>query len=138
MQKIIIDTNVFVSALIQKSYPYLIVNQVFNNRNIEVCISDELFEEYLMVLSRPKFSHFPDFEANARALLLDISTYSKKYSPQFRLDIISDKDDNKLLELAEVSNAEYLITGNTNDFTMKEYHCTKIVTPKKYWELVNM
>ena len=65
---------------------------------------------------------------------LDIETYSKKYSPSSRIDVISDKDDNKLLELAETSKAEFLITGNHNDFTMSEYKTTKIVTPKEYWE----
>lgn len=134
MQKIIIDTNVLVSSLIQRSYPYLIVSEIFNNRNIEICVSDELFGEYLNVLNRKKFSKFPDFEANAQALLLDIETYSKKYSPSIRIDVISDKDDNKLLELAETSRAEFLITGNRNDFTMSEYKTTKIVTPKEYWE----
>lgn len=51
-----------------------------------------------------------------------------------QLTIISDKDDNKLLELAEESTADFLITGNTNDFTLKKYKQTRIVTPKEYWE----
>ncbi len=50
--------------------------------------------------------------------------------------MISDKDDNKLLELAEVYKAEFLITGNHNDFTMSEYKTTKIITPKEYWEKI--
>ena len=74
MQKIVIDTNVFVSALIQRGYSYHIVNE------------------------------------------------------------FSDKDDNKFLELSSQSKADFLITGNTNDFTIKRYKRTKIVTPKEYWE----
>ena len=134
MQKVVIDTNVLVSSLIQRGYPYLIVNEIFDNRDIEMCISDELFEEYLNVLNRKKFSKFLDFEANARALLLDIETYAKSYSPTVKLDIISDKDDNKLLELAEASKADFLITGNHHDFTINQYKATKIVNPKEYWE----
>ena len=42
MQKIIIDTNVFVSALIQRSYPHHIVIDVFSNDKIQLCISEEL------------------------------------------------------------------------------------------------
>ena len=52
MQKIIIDTNVFVSALIQRSYPFYIVDSVFINNKIKLCISNELFEEYFEVLNR--------------------------------------------------------------------------------------
>ena len=138
MQKIIIDTNVLVSSLIQRSYPYLIIGKIFDSRNIEVCISDELFEEYLNVLNRKKFRKFPDFVTNAQALLLDIERHAKKYIPEIKLDIISDEDDNKLLELAETSGADFLITGNHNDFTMNAYKTTKIVTPKEYWEEVMM
>ena len=54
---------------------------------------------------------------------------------QISLDIISDKDDNKILELADVCMADYIITGNTNDFTFPTYKQTQIVTPKDYWLL---
>jgi len=67
-------------------------------------------------------------------LLADIETRANKYFPTIVLEIISDIDDNKLLELAETCEADYLITGNTNDFTLKEYKSTKIVNPRDYWE----
>jgi uncharacterized protein len=138
MQKIVIDTNVFVSALIQRSYPYFIVRELFSNNDIELCVSDELFEEYYDVLNREKFSKYQDFSAKAQTLLADIQKRAIKYFPAGKLKIINDIDDNKLLELAETSNANFLITGNTNDFTMKEYKETKIVTPKEFWEMYLM
>ena len=65
MQKIIIDTNVLVSALIQRNYPnFIIYNYVLENL-VEVCISVELFEEYFEVLNRPKFIKYPDFISKA-------------------------------------------------------------------------
>jgi putative PIN family toxin of toxin-antitoxin system len=133
MQKIVIDTNVLVSALIQRSYPYYIMIEIFSNNKIQLCLSDELFEEYFNVLNRKKFSKYPDFIANAQVLLIDIEKIAVKYTPSVRLEIIQDTDDNKLLELAETSHADFLITGNTNDFTMQDYKCTKILTPKEYW-----
>ena len=134
MQRIIIDTNVFVSALIQHSYPFYIVDSLFSKKEIQLCISDELFEEYYEVLNREKFSRFPEFLALAQVLLAEIERRANKYYPTIKLDIIRDVDDNKLLELAETCNADYLITGNSNDFTMQEYKTTKIMTPKEYWE----
>ncbi|WP_153795775.1 putative toxin-antitoxin system toxin component, PIN family [Foetidibacter luteolus] len=134
MQKIIIDTNVFVSSLIQKGYSNYIVSEIFLTDDIEICISDELFEEYYDVLNRKRFSKYPDFVSSALSLLITIEKKAVKYFPSIKLHIISDKDDNKLLELAETSCADFLVTGNTNDFTMQEYKGTKIVTPKQYWE----
>nr|AGS53598.1 hypothetical protein [uncultured bacterium contig00070] len=54
--------------------------------------------------------------------------------PTSNIDLLSDKDDNMFLELAEESEADFLITGNINDFTISEYKKTLIVTPKQYWE----
>lgn len=56
------------------------------------------------------------------------------YEPKIQLEIIKDEPDNRLLELAQISKADFIITGNTNHFTMKIYKKTKIVTPKEYWE----
>jgi hypothetical protein len=72
MQSIIVDTNVFVSALIQRSYPYYIVNELFSAVDIQLCISDKVFEEYNAVLNREKFSKYSDFTAKAQTLLVDI------------------------------------------------------------------
>jgi len=133
MQRIIIDTNVFVSGLIQRSYPFYIVDSLFSNNEIQLCISDKLFEEYYEVLNREKFSRFPEFLTLAQVLLAEIERRANRYYPTIKLDIIRDLDDNKLLELAETCEADFLITGNSNDFTMQEYKTTKIVTPKEYW-----
>lgn len=134
MQKVVIDTNVIVSALIQKNYPFLIIDELFIEDKIHLCVSEDLMQEYFDVLSRPKFSNFPDFVAKAESLLIDIGQKAEIYNITIKLDIISDVDDNMILELAETCNADFVITGNTNDFTMSEYKNTKIVTPKEYWE----
>ncbi|MET7258165.1 putative toxin-antitoxin system toxin component, PIN family [Dyadobacter fermentans] len=137
MQKIIIDTNVFVSALIQRSYPYLIVRELFIEEKIQLCVSDELLAEYYEVLSRPKFSQFPDFFIRAEALLADIDNRAEKYYPTTKISLISDQDDNKILELAEESQADFIVTGNTNDFTFTHYKSSRVLSPKEYWELHN-
>jgi putative PIN family toxin of toxin-antitoxin system len=134
MQKIVIDTNVFVSALIQRSYPYLIITELFVEGKIELCISDLLLEEYYAVFNRKKFAKYPDFLNKAEILVAGIETKCLKFTPKKKLTIIADKDDNKLLELADEAKADFLITGNINDFTMKKYKRTKIVTPREYWE----
>jgi putative PIN family toxin of toxin-antitoxin system len=134
MQKIIIDTNVIVSSLIQKSYPHRIIYDLFIEDKIRLCISPFLLAEYSNVLERPKFAQFNEFAARAKTVLANIEIKAVSYQPRITLNIISDKDDNKILELADICEADFIITGNTNDFTFPEYKQTKIVTPKDYWE----
>jgi putative PIN family toxin of toxin-antitoxin system len=137
MKKVVLDTNVLISALIQRSYPNLILYDFVIERQVELCISDDLIEEYLDMLNRPKFSKYPDFGIKAEFVLSQILEISKKFEPKEQIDIISDKDDNKILELAVESNADFIITGNTNDFTMNCFRNTKIVSPKEFWEIFN-
>jgi len=134
MQKIIIDTNVLVSALIQRSYPNFIVFYCVLENLVEVCTSDELVEEYLDVLNRPKFSKYPDFLNKAEFVLAQIESKAINFLPKERFEIISDKNDNRLLELASEANADFIITGNTNDFAMSYFKGTRIVSPKEYWD----
>ena len=134
MQKIVIDTNVIVSSIIQRSYPYFIINELFIDDKIQLCTSDALIPEYYDVLSRSKFSKYQDFYLRAELLLAEIELKSTHYFPTIKLDLISDVDDNMILELADESFADYIITGNSNDFTFANYKETKIVTPKVFWE----
>ena len=135
MQKVIIDTNVIVSSLIQKSYPYHIVFDLFIEDKIHLCVSHQLLVEYYTVLERPKFIQFQDFTTKARNVLANIEMKSTYYKPRIILDIIPDKDDNKILELADECEADFIITGNINDFTLSQYKQTRIVTPRDYWEM---
>lgn len=88
--RLILDTNVLMSALIQRSYPYFIVDNILANRRLQLCISDKFFAKYLDVLNREKFSKSPDFHARAQTLLADIESRSLNFTPTKTVDIISD------------------------------------------------
>ena len=136
MQKIILDTNIVVSALIQKSYPHYIVFNYVLNEQMQLCLSEALLSEYRDVLSRSKFAHINDFERNAEIVLSRFGKIALFYEPKNRLDILKDKSDNKLLELAEESSADFLITGNSVDFNIANYKQTRILSPRIFWEMV--
>jgi putative PIN family toxin of toxin-antitoxin system len=106
----------------------------FIEDKIQLCTSEKLVYEYYEVLHRPKFSIHKDFRIRAETLLSIIILKSKKFIPEIKLNLISDTKDNMLLELADICSADFLITGNTNDFTFSQYKKTKIVTPKEYWD----
>lgn len=132
MQRIILDTNVLVSSLIQKNYPHLIVEHCFE-RNAIICLSEAILKEYFEVLQRPRFARFPDFRNNAEFLLMRLSEMAEIYNPKKRIQLIKDEPDNRFLELAHISEASFIISGNTKDFNFESYQSTRIVTPRTYW-----
>ena len=77
---------------------------------------------------------FHDFFIRAEALLVEVEAKATKYCPAITLGLISDDEDNMILELADKCLADFVITGNTTDFIFPTYKQTKIVTPKEYWD----
>jgi putative PIN family toxin of toxin-antitoxin system len=136
MQRVILDTNVIVSALIQKSYPHHIVFDYVLDGQVQLCLSEALLNEYRSVLSRSKFSKINNFEYNAEIVLNRFAKTALFYVPEICLDILKDKSDNKLLELADESHADFLITGNSVHFTITHYKYTQILSPRSFWEML--
>ncbi|MCP5103753.1 MAG: putative toxin-antitoxin system toxin component, PIN family [bacterium] len=134
MQRIVIDTNILVSSLIIEGYPSQVINELILVRKVSLCLSKAVWAEYIEVLNREKFSKYPSFKTNAEIILGKIDDLALYFQPNLEIDTIKDKSDNKFLELAVFSNAEFLITGNTLDFTIDKFEEVKIVTPREYWE----
>ncbi len=114
MQKIILDTNVIVSSLIQKNFPFLIIEHCLEG-NANICLSNTIWLEYIDVLSRPKFARFADFKSNADFLIARIGEIAEIHEPTFEVNLIKDQPDNRFLELAHITKADFIVTGNTND-----------------------
>jgi len=135
MQKIVIDTNVIVSALIGASYPRQILYNLVFEKKVIVCISGDVFKEYIEVLSREKFRKYPEFVTKAEIVLNKLYELSIKYIPSIKLAVIADEPDNRILELAITAKADYIVTGNTRDFKFSQYEGVKVVTPE---QLINL
>ena len=134
MQKIILDTNVIISGLISNSIPTEILYKLVLSEKVDTCLSDEIFSEYVEVLNREKFVKYSNFKTKANVVLNRIREISTFYKTDRKIDILSDTSDNKFLELAALSFADFLITGNIIDFQLTEFEYTKILTPREYWD----
>ncbi len=134
MQKLILDTNVIVSALISNSIPTKILYELVLTQKAEICLSEEVFGEYVEVLNRGKFSKFANFKTKAEIVLNRLKEIAAFHQTHTKVEVLTDTSDNKFLELAAVSAADYLVTGNMLDFMITEFEYTRILTPRAYWE----
>jgi uncharacterized protein len=133
--RVVLDTNILVSALIGNSYPKQIIYDCIFDQKIIVCVSPQILKEYQEVLKRPKFDKFKDFKKKALNLLAYFEEIAEYYEPTIKLDFINDEADNRFLELALTANAQFIVTGNFTDFDFSEYESIKIVSPKYFYEL---
>ncbi len=130
--RVVLDTNVVVSAcLTPQGAPATILELALLGEFI-AAISAEVLDEYLEVLSRPKFSRAPDRISVVLAGLMEIAV---RVEPAQRTSVSSDDDDNRLLERAEAADADFLVTGNQAHFP-SAFGRTKIVSPRQFLDAI--
>ena len=131
MIRVVIDTNVFVSAgLIPHGVPRRILDRVLFGEGIELFLSPEILEEYEEVASRPKFSQR---RRQLGRLLRRMRKHGTMVVPTEEIDVLSDPDDNKFLACARTAQADFLVTGNRIDFQLKVFEGTEILSPQEFW-----
>ena len=127
--RIVIDTNVFVIALIGKGSPELI--DWLADKKFTVLFSNETYGELLEVVHRPKFKKL--FTENRILRLLELLETIKEIVPVSSVtDICRDKKDNFLLDLSKDGTAAYLITEDFDLLEIEIYHNTKIVKYRQF------
>jgi putative PIN family toxin of toxin-antitoxin system len=126
--KIIIDTNLWISWLI--SDKYIKLDYIIKNEKIELLYSKELIEEYLEVICRPKIQKY--FKKNIiemESVIVEIfDKYATEINIKSKVNICRDKKDNFLLSLAIDGKADYLITGDKDLLELEKFKNTNIVT----------
>lgn len=120
--------------MISNSIPTKILYELVLPKKVELCLSEEIFAEYFEVLNRDKFAKFVNFKTKAEVVLSNLREIAVFYKTDRKVEVLTDTSDNKFLELAAVSSADYLTTGNTLDFTLTEFEYTRILTPREYWD----
>lgn len=123
--KVVIDTNVFVSAAVLKKTSSVIM-EMWKNDKFTLLFSPDIFDEYFEVIARPKFKQE---EGDIRELAKLLTERAVVVEPQIQLDVVKDDpDDNKFLECAVAGKADFIISGDHHLLSIKEYKQIKILT----------
>lgn len=135
MIRVVLDTNIVVSAALRAGgLPEAVFNMAIDGV-IQFCVSEPILAEYEEVLGRRRLAIPPEKVTNALARIREkgyLVTDTVKVDPAACPD---DPDDIIFLECAETAAADYLVTGNTRHFP-NEWKKTKIVTVREFWETV--
>lgn len=123
--KVIVDTNLWISFLIGRKLSCLL--SLLSHPNFELVVSQELLDEIREVSSRPKLMKY--FSQEQIALLLDfMSEETQLYQLENIMPRCRDPKDDYLLELAIVSKADYLVTGDKDLLDLDKIGSCQIVS----------
>ncbi len=131
MIRIVIDTNIVISALLSaESLPEAVINLAFSG-DVQWVASEPILAEYAEVLRRPRFAIGPARTANVMSRIRESVLL---VAPTMRIEATKDTDDNIFLECAQAAAADYVVTGNIRHFP-RIWQKTRIVTPREFIDL---
>jgi putative PIN family toxin of toxin-antitoxin system len=123
--RVIIDTNLWISFLITKDFSKL--DEIIFTKKCLLIFSEELLEEFLEVIKRPKFRRFFT-QTDIENILETIDEYAEFVTVQTKTAICRDPKDNFLLSLSEDGKADFLLTGDKDLLDINIFNQTKIIT----------
>ena len=133
MTRVVIDTNVLVSALLSRHGPNARVLDLVLADKIRPCISEAVLHEYRAVLGRPKFRGLGSSHIDAVIELLE--KLSAKVTPVATLQVSRDEADNRIYECADAAQAHYIVTGNRKHFATP-YKSIRIVNARELLDVL--
>jgi putative PIN family toxin of toxin-antitoxin system len=122
--KVALDTNILISG---RGAPARLLD-AWRRRRYEVIVSGEQLEELSLVSRRPVMRAYVT-PARMGRFINDLRSLAMVVGKLPRIDRSEDTADNFLLAMAEVSSADYLVSGDRRGvLALQTYGQTKIVT----------
>lgn len=130
--KIVLDTNIVVSGLLQsQGNPSQVLTLALAGA-VQVCHDERILAEYAEVLARPRFKFDPKRvrevlnKIEADGLAVDASEHSGLDLP--------DADDEPFLAVVLAASADFLVTGNLADYPPAKRRGCAVVSPAVFME----
>lgn len=129
MNRVVIDTNVFVSSFFG-GVPREIIN-LWKEGKITLCLSQGIIEEYLEVLSRLGLKDRKAIEQLTQLFAEGFHSLYTSKTPKLQI-IEADPDDDKFLECAVALQSKVIISGDRHLKDLKKYIDIEILSPREF------
>lgn len=130
--RLVIDTNVVVSAALKPEGLQRTVLLLAMTRPVHWYVSEAIVAEYALVLARPELK----IRRSSRQQLLQlIKNHARVIVPSRMAQITSDPDGNIFVECADAARDDYLVTGNQRHFPTF-WKNTKIISSTEFLSVI--
>ena len=130
--RIVLDTNVMISALFWAGGIPSKILDAFEERKLVFCVTPDILDEYTRIadnLSRK----YPNVQTKR---FFDLLASDAEMYPNAYLDTPAsrDGDDDKFIACALEANAKVIVSGDKDLLDLKAYKDIEILTPKQFIE----
>jgi putative PIN family toxin of toxin-antitoxin system len=122
--KVVLDTNILISAVVFGGKPREILKQAIAGK-IRLAVSEPIIEEIRDVLGRDKFGYPAPM---IHFIIGELESIAEFVEPREKIEIIEkDVEDNRILECAVAFGADVIISGDNHLLELKIYNGIRIV-----------
>jgi putative PIN family toxin of toxin-antitoxin system len=136
MLKIVLDTNVLLVSLVRHLKYYWVFESIIKGR-FELVVSNEILTEYLEVIVK----RYGLKESESKLDFLLFFPNVQLINPSFKWQLIeADKDDNKFVDCAIASNADYIVTNDKHFNILRDvsFPKVKVITVDEFKALLKI
>jgi len=135
--KVVLDTNVYVSAFIKPSSPPGRILDALVAARFDVVLSDAILNEVTGVLDRPQVARYlrrpPLWTAE---FLVALRRAARLVEPTIVRAVAADPADDLILGTAIAGAADYLVSGNNHLLDLGSFQGIPIVTPRQFLDIL--
>lgn len=136
--RVVLDTGILIAALITTNTPPALIYQAWRKKRFELITSEWQLDEFRRVTRYSKLRRFLK-PAEAGRLVNSLRHQAVILEVLPTVELSPDPDDNPVLAMAEVSQAQYLITGDKKDLlALDTIDGTRIVTARQFAKVVGI
>lgn len=135
--RLVLDTSTIVSAFFWEGNEAELVRKIEQDK-AKMYITSETLKEVEEVIKRPKFSEVMR-KANLtpdQIIQKIVSLSNLVIAPKVTIKVCRDEKDNKFLECAESGKVDYIVSGDEDLLSLKEYKGILIVRTLKILQLL--
>lgn len=131
--RVVIDTNIFISALIRPDGKPGQIIQRWRDGSFTLLYSDTLLQEWLDVLSRPRIQNkYHLTNEDAQTILMFILLRGEAVTPDRKITACRDPKDNQFLEVAAAGQADVIVSGDKDLLVLNPFEDIPIVSPHSF------
>lgn len=121
MKRIVLDTNVFLVSISSKSNLHWIFENLINGKFI-LCISTDILLEYAEIIE----NHMGVIASESAMGVLQNLPNIEFIINYYKFNLLTDPDDNKFVDCAIASNAQFIISHDKDFNILKKIDFPKV------------